>query len=1785
MRRVLAIGIIALVFLCCGRQEIAAAGPGSNTTVSQLLSQDASPDTNPQISVTPEGRVWLAWLVDGQVIVTSPDTPLLTEFLPRYADQPDDLTLTTSQGQYISWSETISGTHYILWQPFAARQPAESHSLAFPILPTFGIDRFGRIHAAWALSDTLQYLTGSPAVSQTIPLSASASDLMLSLDNFGTAYLIWAQFSAISASTGIYIQRLEPGETPVRIATQGVRPQVRVGSDGRIHAAYILSNTLYYANSDNWQQATSLATGLTDTVPFALAIGPDDQAHLVWVQDGVLGYANAGDWTYSFRSYTLGNSVNSVALALDSASGAHIVYATTNETGKQDIYYVKLATPIFQLTITTPLGGDILSQPLQVEAISNLPPSSILRVSFYLEPDEPNPAGTRILIPLGSDSDSSDGWSTEIRPVDILVHRYRLCALATATDGRQTEACSEPFALLPTDWPDIWLTAPISDTTASPIIYALVSPNNRNAQLDLWAQPVACAGNAPDCPLAGRIRYLGRINLMNTSRTNPSRQRLAFDTYNLPDGVYMFSTAPALEIGIYTNTLQMPIKINHVKPPRVSVLPTATKLMVSDTLEVSAVVEAGQAAVTHVDYYLVRSRPLLASISADSAMLSSQRKLWLGSATSEDNWRVRVPLGSSWLGEGWRIMAIAYDKDGLYSSAYATTTLSVLDSLSSHPFFTHPSQDEVLQGTVMIQVLLQPAITTASNVHLFVQNEYGDLSTLGDLSEEDGMWTFRWDTSTLQNGRYTLIAFADNANGRQVKAVCAGLTVANTSTRYRFTSPLAGAEISGTVSFMITPTENTSETLAVRYTVQASDKRVWDLGSATLADGAYGLAWNSLSALDGPYTVTAIISEPSGQQVSLEKRINVSNATPTVIFQGTAFTHAWSGTEKICWQASDPLNAPAVLLEYSPDDGIHWIEIARDLDASGCYSWDTHSAPDASACRLRLTASNGRYSTRLVSAPFMVDNVAEQPILTLLAPLAGATLGRQTRIAWEGWNPDAGGLLVEIAYRVENRDWITLASGLPATGEFIWNTATLRAKTCDLRVASRAPSGRLEVATAANLAINPVKAPIVRLFSPKGGETLTSDGLILWNVPDVISNQISIDLYYSDNAGQTWLPLAEGLENTGYYQWQVSFLPAGNQYRVRIVAHAGEQTFSAESPNTFAIGTSGAFQVNLLQPIPGTDLIGQQLVSWYVADDNTARLASVDIRPLGKTAWQPLVWQIQDNGFFIWDTTRWADGLYELRLAIHNDQITTTTQLNGIVNLSNRRNHPPQAQLLEPEAGEALAGLVPVRWQVSDRDGDSLTATLSINRVGSKEWQTITHLAAYESYYLWDTRAITLSGEYHLRLDVTDGQSQGTSELSAPVILLNQLNEPGHLALTTENTSIVEIGQITWLAQDALGNALGVNLSLSDDNGRSWHTLADNLVENSSLYLDPLKLEPGLGYAMRLNTSAGRIREELPIISILKPLLPYQEPQLEIQAPGSDITWTQTQEVLWLTDDPLGRRLKISVDLSADGGLTWESLAHDAEATGAFLWDTTQSANGVYMLRITADNLRVRLKRTTGPFSLANSGRDRPILSLLYPRAREEWSGTRLVRWRTLDLDGRSTQVSLAFSTDNGSSWQPIAIAIPDVGSYVLDTNILPNCTQVWLRATVTDGFFVNQDLADGPIAILNPRNPVIRLLTPTGGQIGQVIQPISWVATTASARSIDVELAYSINNGVTWLPIAEHLPASGSYLWNTGSIPPGSSILLKALASDGQGTAVDTLTSPILLPEIATSPLPFFKP
>ncbi|MCE5258134.1 MAG: hypothetical protein LLG44_03625 [Chloroflexi bacterium] len=1739
MRQALVAGCVIFAFLLLGT-TIDAAAP-SVSTAPLLITNTANPLVAPGLSLTSADQVRISWIEDGSIKVISPGVRWNTSVAPDQAAKLENTSLAFTAGDYLAWSASSPGTRLIYAQRLEELNP--SARLSAPADAVFTVDHFGTIHAAWAEATKLYY-ANSRSVTRTYELSAPASDLIISVDISGTAFLAWGQVNVTPENNGIYLLQVKELAAPTRIAASGVHPQIQTGA--KIHAAFAVSDTLLYVNSDDWQHTYTVTTGIEQDAPFCLALGEDDTAHLAWYQNDTIQAAFSTDWSLTRQKLVSAEHVNHLKLAIDGRGEAHFAYSMLNASGQADIYYFSPPSTILQVALSPELAGEYITASTQLHAVTNLADSDVLKMSFYLTIDTPE--STNTYVPLGIDSDGGDGWNATLRTPGITPQQVRACVLATATSGAQARACSGVFTLVPQDWPDVWLDSSIN-FDGEPIVFAYITPNAAQSQIDVYAQPATCLTPESLCPANSQVKYLGRYTLAQSGGGRVTRQRLVLNTNMLSDGLYYLSAALVSEQAV-TSTFDTPIRVHHLNPPKVEVLPTSSTYAVGEMLKVQARVKEGQSSVTHIDYYLVHTYE---PTNIDDLDTLSRGDIWLGTARPLDNWSIRVPVNSSWLGDSWQIKAIAYDEMSLYTIAYSEHSLSIVNSGYPHLTFIQLEADQTLRGQVTTRVTPSLALSDQDYINLYISKDSSSWTVLGAFTQSGDEWTCKWNTRAWPNGHYTLMATVHLADASFGKPSLVDIYIDNTPLGYTFTSPLAGATVHGEVTLDISSSQSISMPSNVHFILQDSQRGYYDLGEAPNRDGHYSIVWNSRLVLDGIYTITASITEAGGRYIQLEKMVRVSNTAPTIHFIGNDFTRLHNGSIQVCWQASGTAQT-TVRLEYSPDNGVRWLQLAANLPASGCYDWDSSTTPDSSQGRLRAIAASGVLETKVTSNVLLVNNVAEAPVLTVLAPANETIHGQTVRVAWQSWNPDAENLKIDIAYRVPNGVWISLGSNLEANGEFIWDVSELSRMSCELRITARAASG-LSSTSYRDIELIPSEPLTIRLFSPNGGEQLSDEALILWNIPAAKEKQALVDVYVSDNAGQSWLPLAEGLQDTSYYQWQLSFLPPGDQYRVKVVARTLSAQAEAVSAATFTIGNPPKPTLRLVRPNSGNALFGLQRVEWLVTSGSgCARTASLEIRPLGQTIWDPLVQGIPDDGFYIWNTSLLPDGLYELRLVITDN---TDANLEALVKveLLNHDNHPPQVRLLSTGL-VAGSSLLPIRWEALDIDNDALTATIEISSALTNEWTEIAKVDAARGVYWWRPDSTALDGR--LRLVIADG----TSETSSEVALSAYQYEPT-LAWTDEDAAR-ETGQLKWAAQNTLGQNRAVDIYLNSTNNLSRRSLVQETM-GTSYTIDMKTLEPGVLYLAQLETVTARAREMLPAISLLVPPLPFQEPKLQVQLPQTPVTWTQSHEITWETDDPLGRTLSIQIYLSDNGGSSWETLSRDAATAGSYSLDTTQFANGLYLVKITADNKQVSTSRISAPIYINNPGNNRPIVSLLMPYD-SVWSGTKTLRWITAHNDKDTTLASLSYSTDDGRSWQPIAVALPDSGSYVLNTNMLPNAARVWLRVLVTDGEYTNQDVIDTPIRIANYANPVIHLTIPSQDINDTEDLILSWQAVSALARPLEVTLDYSTNDGASWTELAGGLSASGTYPLNSQLTSSSSQVLVRATASTKWGKGIDTL-------------------
>jgi probable HAF family extracellular repeat protein len=94
--------------------------------------------------------------------------------------------------------------------------------------------------------------------------------------------------------------------------------------------------------------------------------------------------------------------------------------------------------------------------------------------------------------------------------------------------------------------------------------------------------------------------------------------------------------------------------------------------------------------------------------------------------------------------------------------------------------------------------------------------------------------------------------------------------------------------------------------------------------------------------------------------------------------------------------------------------------------------------------------------------------------------------------------------------------------------------------------------------------------PAVTLISPNGGEQLSGTGTIHWSGSDADGDALSYTVLISPDNGATWEPIAGDLTGTST-TWDVSQLPAGESYLVKVIATDGFNTGYDLSDTPFSI--------------------------------------------------------------------------------------------------------------------------------------------------------------------------------------------------------------------------------------------------------------------------------------------------------------------------------------------------------------------------------------------------------------------------------------------------------------------------------------------------------------------------------------------------------------------------------------------------------------------------------------
>lgn len=364
--------------------------------------------------------------------------------------------------------------------------------------------------------------------------------------------------------------------------------------------------------------------------------------------------------------------------------------------------------------------------------------------------------------------------------------------------------------------------------------------------------------------------------------------------------------------------------------------------------------------------------------------------------------------------------------------------------------------------------------------------------------------------------------------------------------------------------------------------------------------------------------------------------------------------------------------------------------------------------------------------------------------------------------------------------------------------------------------------------------------------------------------------------------------------------------------------------------------------------------------------------------------------------------------------------------------------------------------------------------------------------------------------------------------------------------------------QIRWLASGVSGQ---LTIEYSADSGSTW-TFIDTVTARTGF--DSLAWQIPLDTTRKglVRISSGTVNDVSNNVFTISTVPPRT---LTVLYPngGQLFKVDSTITIRWTGLNVTGT---LSVEYSADGGTTWESIGTKAAVTGAdsLVWvipnDTTTRA----LVRVRTSDSSVQ-DASNAVFSIKLQ--INPSVKVSYPNGGEVFAAdsTVRIRWEAEDMTGLLT---VQYSADSGKTWKPVGNKAVRIGPDTLAWKV-PNDPTT--HALVRVGTF-NASVSDTSDMIFtitarpDSLNPTVTVLYPNGAE---VFAPDSTVQVQWRSRNLSGQISaqLSIDGGTSWQPIGNKAARDGldTLAWKVPNVSTQTALIR---ISNGQGAAVVRDTS-----------------
>ena len=202
------------------------------------------------------------------------------------------------------------------------------------------------------------------------------------------------------------------------------------------------------------------------------------------------------------------------------------------------------------------------------------------------------------------------------------------------------------------------------------------------------------------------------------------------------------------------------------------------------------------------------------------------------------------------------------------------------------------------------------------------------------------------------------------------------------------------------------------------------------------------------------------------------------------------------------------------------------------------------------------------------------NSVPKIVVQKIIFPTGGVILNGIEKVSWTtGMDNFDLPVFYNISVSSNNgMTWKNIASNLKSSS-FQWNTSSLLNGQYILKITAYDRNNTsTSIITKSAISIKNAFLTSPKISSPKGGEILHGMFTIQWNKSiDGLGNQVSYEVFYSSNDGDSWNILAKNTTTTSF-RWDTTKVPEGDTYLLWIKAGDGHGlTSQVKSEATFSV--------------------------------------------------------------------------------------------------------------------------------------------------------------------------------------------------------------------------------------------------------------------------------------------------------------------------------------------------------------------------------------------------------------------------------------------------------------------------------------------------------------------------------------------------------------------------------------------------------------------------------------